>query len=263
MISKSGTKLKRIFSNTTSGSSELLFLLNDYFQRDVGDLVSFKETYLLAKKWFTDFASIQNYLVNIKPFLDSNNLNDLKSFTDAFKKNYSQRYSKIFNNALPYLSRVQKIITLSNSSTMYEVFRMLCEKSNFKLYIAESRPKFEGRLLAKKLLKHNIKIEFLTDSMMSFYFPQIDAVVTGADKILKNGDVVNKIGSKTLAITAKYYDKPFYVICDQSKYTNDTEYSPQVHPSEEIWKYKHPNLSINNIYFEVVEKELITKIITD
>lgn len=263
MIDKSGIKLKKIFNNTTSGSNEVLFLLNDYFRHDVDDPVSFKETYLLAKKWFTDFASIQSYLTDIKPFLDSDNLEGLKSFAGSFKKNYSRKYINIFKNALPYLDKAKTIITLSNSSTLFEVFRMLGENNNFKLYILESRPKFEGRLLAKKLLKYNIKIEFITDAMLAYYFPKIDAVVIGADKILKNGDVVNKVGSKLLAITAKYYNVPFYVVSDKSKFTNETEYAPQTYPAEEIWKYKHPNLTITNVYFEVVENELITKVITD
>ena len=46
----------------------------------------------------------------------------------------------------------------------------------------------------------------------------VDAIFIGADRIVANGDVANKIGSSTLAIVAKHYSVPFYVAAPSSSF---------------------------------------------
>jgi translation initiation factor 2B subunit (eIF-2B alpha/beta/delta family) len=72
--------------------------------------------------------------------------------------------------------------------------------------VAESRPKNEGRILAKRLIKKGIPVEYITDFSAATYIPRIDAAIIGADKILANGNIVNKMGSKTLAVLCRYYN---------------------------------------------------------
>ena len=44
-----------------------------------------------------------------------------------------------------------------------------------------------------------------------FYLQKIDAVVVGADRIAKNGDTANKIGTFQIALAAQYHKIPFYI----------------------------------------------------
>jgi translation initiation factor 2B subunit (eIF-2B alpha/beta/delta family) len=99
--------------------------------------------------------------------------------------------------------------------------------------------------------------------MMGLYIPKIDAAIIGADAVLINGNVVNKVGSKALALLCREYKKPFYAVAFRSKLSKKKIFQPMKDDQQEIWEKKVKNLSISNIYFEEIEKKLITKIFTD
>ena len=132
-----------------------------------------------------------------------------------------------------------------------------------KVTVAESRPMNEGRILAKRLLKNNIPVEFITDFSTALYIPSTDAIIIGADKILSNGNIVNKTGSRALAILSRYYNKPFYVITTRSKQSSNSEYIQEEKDPKEVWNFSNKKLKVRNYYFEEIERDLITRIITD
>ncbi|MBO5550985.1 MAG: S-methyl-5-thioribose-1-phosphate isomerase, partial [Lachnospiraceae bacterium] len=115
----------------------------------------------------------------------------------------------------------------------------------------------------------------ICDSMASLLMKQgkIQAVLVGCDRIAANGDVANKIGTSGVAIIAKYYGVPFYVLgpystIDLSTPTgNDIEI--EYRDPEEIrtmW-YEKPmapkGAKFFNPAFDVTDHTLITAIITD
>lgn len=78
----------------------------------------------------------------------------------------------------------------------------------------ETRPYLQGvRLTSWELHRDGIPVEVLTDSMAAHFFQrgEIDLVVVGSDRIARNGDVANKIGTYGVACLAKMHDRPFYV----------------------------------------------------
>lgn len=78
----------------------------------------------------------------------------------------------------------------------------------------ETRPYLQGaRLTAWELHKDGIPVEVITDSMAAYFMGrgEIDAIVVGADRIARNGDVANKIGTYGLACLARAHEIPFYV----------------------------------------------------
>ena len=83
-----------------------------------------------------------------------------------------------------------------------------------KVLACETRPYLQGaRLTAWELAKDHIPVEVITDSMVAHFMAgkQIDLVVVGADRIARNGDVANKIGTYGHACVAAAHDIPFYV----------------------------------------------------
>ncbi len=104
-------------------------------------------------------------------------------------------------------------------------------------------------------------MNLILEAMLPQYITKIDAVIIGADKILKNGNVINKIGSLNAAIICKYYNKAFYVVASKNKISNQNKHKPIQLDSNEVWNYSHKNLKVNNFYFEEIDKKLITKII--
>lgn len=78
----------------------------------------------------------------------------------------------------------------------------------------ETRPLLQGaRLTTWELLRERIPVTLITDSMAGFVMQRglVQAVITGADRVAANGDVVNKIGTYTLAVLARQHGLPFYV----------------------------------------------------
>jgi methylthioribose-1-phosphate isomerase len=86
---------------------------------------------------------------------------------------------------------------------------------NILVYASETRPRLQGaRLTTWELIREGIPVKLITDNMASFLMQrgEITKVIVGADRILaKTGHVINKIGTLTHAISAKYYSIPFIV----------------------------------------------------
>lgn len=77
----------------------------------------------------------------------------------------------------------------------------------------ETRPLLQGaRLTTFELDKNGIEYELITDSMAANLMKEqaVDCVLIGADRITSCGDVVNKVGSYSLAVNCNYHKIPFY-----------------------------------------------------
>ena len=185
-----------------------------------------------------------------------------------YLRNYQQEedliINTIFSKIYKKLPSAKTLLTISKSGTLINVIKLWQKKKkNLKIIITESRPANEGKLMAKELLKHGLKVEMITDAMTGIFVPKADAVIVGADVVLNNGNVINKTGSLALALFCKHYKKPFYVLATKSKFVNKKRHKINEENSDRIWKYFHPNLITTNIPFEEIDKGLITKIISE
>ena len=89
----------------------------------------------------------------------------------------------------------------------------------FHVFVDETRPLLQGaRLTAWELVQEKIPATVLTDNMAGWLMKKrkINLVIVGADRIARNGDTANKIGTYSLAILAKYHGVPFYVAAPSS-----------------------------------------------
>jgi methylthioribose-1-phosphate isomerase len=85
----------------------------------------------------------------------------------------------------------------------------------------ETRPYLQGaRLTAWELHKSQIDVTVICDNSAAYWFGrgQIDLTVVGADRIAKNGDVANKIGTYGVACLSKLHERPFYVAAPWSTF---------------------------------------------
>jgi methylthioribose-1-phosphate isomerase len=83
------------------------------------------------------------------------------------------------------------------------------------VYVDETRPLLQGaRLTTWELARLGVPYTLLTDSMASILMREgrIQRVLVGADRIARNGDVANKVGTYGLAVAAHYHDVPFYAV---------------------------------------------------
>ena len=89
----------------------------------------------------------------------------------------------------------------------------------FHVYSDETRPLLQGARLTSFELNHaGIDVTLICDNAASLLMKQgkIQACFVGCDRVAANGDVANKIGTRSVAINAKFHGIPFYVFCPGS-----------------------------------------------
>jgi methylthioribose-1-phosphate isomerase len=85
----------------------------------------------------------------------------------------------------------------------------------------ETRPYLQGaRLTAWELHKSQIDVTVICDNSAAYWFGRgvIDLTVVGADRIARNGDVANKIGTYNVACLSRLHERPFYVAAPWSTF---------------------------------------------
>jgi methylthioribose-1-phosphate isomerase len=99
--------------------------------------------------------------------------------------------------------------------TALGVIRMAIEGGRkIEVFVPETRPYLQGaRLTAWELHQDRIPLTLITDNMVGHFLKTagIGAVVVGADRIARNGDTANKIGTYGIAVLAREHRIPFYV----------------------------------------------------
>ncbi|HUT07375.1 MAG TPA: S-methyl-5-thioribose-1-phosphate isomerase [Candidatus Latescibacteria bacterium] len=95
----------------------------------------------------------------------------------------------------------------------------VAEGKRIRVFADETRPFLQGaRLTVWELDKDGVPVVLITDSMAGWFLRRgdVDAVVVGADRVARNGDTANKIGTYSLAVLAKENGVPFYVAAPMS-----------------------------------------------
>jgi methylthioribose-1-phosphate isomerase len=143
------------------------------------------------------------------------------------------------------------------------------------VYVDETRPLWQGaRLTAWELARASIQVTLITDSMAGSVLQSggVDAVLVGADRIARNGDCANKIGTYPLAVLAARHGVPFYVFAPLSTFDPDCASGEEIpieeRAPEEVsapWgrPLAPPGVGVFNPAFDVTPAELVRAIVTE
>jgi methylthioribose-1-phosphate isomerase len=147
---------------------------------------------------------------------------------------------------------------------------------NFRVFADETRPLLQGaRLTSYELEQAGVDVTLICDNMASIVMSKgwVQACFVGCDRVAANGDTANKIGTSGVAILAKYYDIPFYVLGPTSTIDLNTATGADIEielrdPNEirQKWYEKPmalPQTRCYNPAFDVTPHELIDAIVTD
>lgn len=160
--------------------------------------------------------------------------------------------------------------------TALGVIRALHEQHRLKhVWVDETRPFLQGaRLTAYELAHEGIAHTLITDNMAAHFMKlgEVDGVVVGADRIARNGDTANKIGTYALAVLCHFHKLPFYVAAPTTTF-DLTLASGNAIPIEERGQHEVTQIHGHSIApanthaahpaFDVTPHELITGIITE
>ena len=146
----------------------------------------------------------------------------------------------------------------------------------FKVFADETRPLLQGaRLTSYELAKGGLDVTLICDNMASLVMKNgwVQACFVGCDRIAANGDAANKIGTSGVAILAKYYGIPFYVLGPTSTIDMDCatgeDIRIELRDENEIKEkfYSEPmalkEVKCYNPAFDVTDHSLIAGIVTE
>jgi methylthioribose-1-phosphate isomerase len=143
------------------------------------------------------------------------------------------------------------------------------------VFVPETRPFLQGaRLTAWELKKNGIEPVLIVDSAASHIMKteKIRGVFTGADRIAKNGDTANKIGTYSLALSAKENKVPFYIVAPGTTFDlnlkNGKEIPIEERTDDEVTEFMGKrtapdNIKVKNPAFDVTPHKFISGIITE
>ena len=143
------------------------------------------------------------------------------------------------------------------------------------VYADETRPLLQGaRLTAWELARSGIEVTLITDGMAGrvMFEGKVDAVFVGADRIARNGDVCNKIGTYSVAVLAREHGVPFYVCAPLSTFDARIEHGGLIpieeRAPEEVTegfgaRTAPQGVRVYNPAFDVTPARLVTAIVTE
>jgi methylthioribose-1-phosphate isomerase len=195
-----------------------------------------------------------------------------------------EKCNGIAENGLKIFQKKSVVITHCNTgklATAGEGTALNVIKKGFKnnliefVYVDETRPLLQGsRLTAYELEKEGIPFSIITDSTASLLMQgkKIDLAIVGADRIAKNGDTANKVGTYNVAVNCSFHKLPFYIaaptttidynckdgnnIIIEQRNKKEIIYFGEKQITKEEYKVYSPA-------FDVTPAELITGIITE
>jgi methylthioribose-1-phosphate isomerase len=143
------------------------------------------------------------------------------------------------------------------------------------VFVPETRPILQGaRLTAWELKKNGIKSVLIVDSAISHILKteNISGIFTGADRIARNGDTANKIGTYSLSLSAKENSVPFYVVAPSTTFDLTLKEGKDIpieeRAKEEVTEFMGLptapiNIDVKNPAFDVTPHKLISGIVTE
>ena len=162
------------------------------------------------------------------------------------------------------------ILTHCNVSGLMPLIAEFAREQGKKVsfYVTETRPYLQGsRLTAWELMRAKFPVTIITDNMVAYLLSlgKVTKVIVGADHLTQNGDIANKIGTYQIAVVAKYFKIPFYVLCPPpSKLKSGKEIKIEIRPGNELKIYQGLYLAPKEVQayypaFDVTPAKLITK----
>ncbi|HUS98694.1 MAG TPA: S-methyl-5-thioribose-1-phosphate isomerase [Candidatus Thermoplasmatota archaeon] len=193
------------------------------------------------------------------------------------------RCKKIGENGVKLIKDAMTILTHCNAGALATVdygtalapLRIAHEtQKNIFVYADETRPRLQGLLTAWELYQEGIPHALIVDNAAGYLMrkKEIDLVIVGADRIAKNGDFANKIGTYEKAVCAKENDIPFYVAAPAStfdpKLSNGSQIVIEERGRSEVTEIHGKTImpewvTVKNPAFDVTPQRYVTGYITE
>jgi methylthioribose-1-phosphate isomerase len=162
-------------------------------------------------------------------------------------------------------------LAASGRGTALAVIAELAERRDVTVLVNEARPLLQGaRLTTWELRRWEIPHELIVDSAAAGLIArgEVDAVVTGFDRVAANGDVCNKVGTYGLALAASAAGIPFVAAGPESSIDRATSSGADIDiedrdAAEILRDWAPPGTRTRNPAFDVTPAALVTLLVTE
>ncbi|XP_007646593.1 translation initiation factor eIF-2B subunit alpha isoform X1 [Cricetulus griseus] len=160
---------------------------------------------------------------------------------ELFLRRISLSRNKIADLCHTFIKDGARILTHAYSRVVLRVLEeAVAAKKRFSVYITESQPDLSGKKMAKALCHLNVPVTVVLDAAVGYIMEKADLVIVGAEGVVENGGIINKIGTNQMAVCAKAQNKPFYVVAESFKFVRLFPLNQQDVPDK--FKYKADTL---------------------
>jgi len=256
-------------------------LIKEMKTRAVGQVILVLYAFLLAVKKKTPLKKVAEAINSARPTLPFKVITDMVldwqaqklplekcilGFLDVLKNKRIQQAQE----AADLIVDGDCILTHCNISGLMPLIGEFCRKQGKKIsfMVTETRPYLQGmRLTAWELKEAGFDVTVICDNMVAevMHEKKVNKVIVGADHMSLNGDIANKIGTYQIAILARHFNTPFYVLCPPpSKAKTGAEIKIEIRPDKEMLEFCGKRIApagVKGYYpaFDVTPSRLITK----
>ncbi len=209
---------------------------------------------LLRVQIYEDFDTIKKYTVQVC----RNYVKELKSMIN-----------KIADVGSNQIKEGDRILTHCHSEHVIAILEIAKKQGkSFEVIVTETRPKYQGMITAKKLLKSGIKVTYCIDAAIGYIMKNVTKVLVGCDAILADGSIVNKVGTFPIALTASKFGVPVVVAGGTYKFDAQTilgHPEPVEHrdPAEVVNLRQIPKATVINPAFDITPAEFVHSLVTE
>lgn len=151
-----------------------------------------------------------------------------------------------------------------SSTVLAAVEAAVDDGASFDIYVSESRPRYLGRKMARKLgALEGVDVTLLVDAASGHYLPEADRVVVGMDCVV-DGTLYNRVGTYPLATAAAHEGVPMTAIGADSKFIEGAfAFENQLRPPSEVHREPADEFTVGNPAYDATPVSLLDSIITD
>jgi translation initiation factor 2B subunit (eIF-2B alpha/beta/delta family) len=178
-----------------------------------------------------------------------------------------EKQKAIDENGAPLVGEDDVVYTHCHSSSVTSVLHKVAEEREFRARVTETRPLYQGRETARELAEMGVPVRFYVDSGARIALREADVMMIGADAVLNNGKVINKIGSEMFSEIAGGYDVPVYVVTNSWKYDPMSSFGYETEiekrAAEEVWKQPPEGVDVVNYAFERIAPKKVEGVVSE
>ncbi|MEX0615716.1 MAG: hypothetical protein WD177_07390 [Methylophaga sp.] len=260
--------LTSLQNNRTSGATELALITLSRLKDCLSDLSdqSPEQIEMIVEELSHARASmvpLGNALHRWQQNLDADGGNYRQQYLDGLltvHRQLSEASDRVAENAADLIKPGMTILTHSRSSQVMALFAHLLERHrDFNVIVTISAPGNEGLLVASQLNRMGVSVTVITDAEMGQIMPKVDINIVGCDNWLTDHYFVNKTGTLLQALAARHFDKPFWVLADSFKNSQQTRHQVtlETRPLDALNLPETKGINGDNTYFELVPTRLI------